>query len=432
VQAQINQAQSYMQAAKTVKESDPSYTGWAAAAAQYRKAEAAYRAAGALAQAAAAAEQALTLENALKIADQKAGQGAAAGQSPSAVPQAVPSAPAGQSYNACPPAAPPGPWQGTNAQYCATANCVERGSALYGMLCFPSSPNPVSNTKPQPDARQLGQLASKTCGSYERATEQCFADAKLNALLDARPDIRDYCEKQAAQPTNPSKLRDELRAKLGGDAPPRNRFLECVDDVWLNGSDHRSLREQLADELRQPDATPVPTGETFQVPDADGPRNACPQGQAMAPTSGAFGAWSCQPINVIYLARDKNAGALGNDADDGVASVAAFENRVNAVAAAAAAAAADEVGGGMSEQDGQICLAVAYADARSVLKGGAVNVPEKCKALANAALSQLAYYAGAHVDVTNVAIEEILAHYNNGANLGGPPPGMEGLTPFKQ
>ena len=67
-----------------------------------------------------------------------------------------------------------------------------------------------------------------------------------------------------------------------------------------------------------------------------------------------------------------------------------------------------------------------------MLKGGTVDVPEKCKVMANAALSQLAYYAGAHVDVTNVAIEELLARYNGGANLGGPLPGMEGLTPFKR
>jgi hypothetical protein len=62
----------------------------------------------------------------------------------------------------------------------------------------------------------------------------------------------------------------------------------------------------------------------------------------MAPTPGAFGAWSCQPISVIYLARDKDASVSGNEADDGAASLASFENRVNAVAAAAAAA--DEVG----------------------------------------------------------------------------------------
>jgi hypothetical protein len=41
---------------------------------------------------------------------------------------------------------------------------------------------------------------------------------------------------------------------------------------------------------------------------------------------------------------------------------------------AAAAAAADEVGRDMSEQDGQACLAVAYAEARSVLKGSAVYI----------------------------------------------------------
>jgi hypothetical protein len=135
---------------------------------------------------------------------------------------------------------------------------------------------------------------------------------------------------------------------------------------------------------------------------------------------------------VIYLARNKDASVSGNDADDGAASLASFENHVNAVAAAAAAAAADEVGRDMSEHDRQACLAVAYAEALSVLKGGTVDVPEKCKAMTDAALSQLAYYAGAHVDVANVAIEELLARYNGGANLGGPLPGMEGLTPFKQ
>ena len=61
-----------------------------------------------------------------------------------------------------------------------------------------------------------------------------------------------------------------------------------------------------------------------------------------------------------------------------------------------------------------------------------MQVPEKCKAMANAALSQLAYYAGAHVDVANAAIEEVLANFNGGANLGGPLPGMEELTPLKQ
>jgi hypothetical protein len=33
---------------------------------------------------------------------------------------------------------------------------------------------------------------------------------------------------------------------------------------------------------------------------------------------------------------------------------------------------------------------------------------------------QLAYYADAHVDGTKAAIEEVLANFNRGGNLGGP------------
>ncbi len=90
IQAQISQAQSSMQTARTVQQSDPSYNGWTTAAAQFRKAAAAFQAAGDLAQAAAAAEQAQTLESALKIADQKAGQGLAASRSPASTQQAPP------------------------------------------------------------------------------------------------------------------------------------------------------------------------------------------------------------------------------------------------------------------------------------------------------------------------------------------------------
>jgi hypothetical protein len=143
VQAQINQAQSYMQAGKTVKESDPSYNGWAAAAEQFRKAQAAFKAAGDLANAAAAAEQAQTLENALKIADQKSAP--AASQSPSPQPNV---ASKDQASKSCPPLGPASYWQnGPNAGYCSSANCVERGSAYYGMMCFPQ--DGASNPKPQ-------------------------------------------------------------------------------------------------------------------------------------------------------------------------------------------------------------------------------------------------------------------------------------------
>jgi hypothetical protein len=40
--------------------------------------------------------------------------------------------------SSCPPVAPSKYWQGTpNAEYCANANCVDRGSAYYGYVCYP-------------------------------------------------------------------------------------------------------------------------------------------------------------------------------------------------------------------------------------------------------------------------------------------------------
>jgi hypothetical protein len=42
--------------------------------------------------------------------------------------------------NAGPPYAPAANWLGTeNAEYCANANSVERGSAYYGYVCFPNT-----------------------------------------------------------------------------------------------------------------------------------------------------------------------------------------------------------------------------------------------------------------------------------------------------
>jgi hypothetical protein len=85
-----------MQAAQTVKQSDPSYNGWAVAAAQFRKAATAFQLAGDLAQAQAANDQAQTLETALNIANrqvvqtanQPAGAGPPAGNVASATPEA--------------------------------------------------------------------------------------------------------------------------------------------------------------------------------------------------------------------------------------------------------------------------------------------------------------------------------------------------------
>lgn len=260
-----------MQAAQTVKQSDPSYSGWSAAAAQFRKAEAAFRAANDLVQAAAAAEQAQTLENALKIADQKAGQVVATNPPPT-VPQAD-AASAGQPSNACPAKAPAGYWQSLpdpkDAAYCANANCVDRGSALYGYLCFPPSPA-TSNVKPEPDPQQLGLLARNACGSYSRDTAQCFGDTKFKSILAARPDIEDFCRKNTA---GYSKLRDQLSANLGSAPASIDPFVVCVDDVYLHGFP-TPLRERLANSLSMKPVTVYPPGSILPV-NSSSPMTVC-------------------------------------------------------------------------------------------------------------------------------------------------------------
>jgi len=107
LQAQIAQARSYSEGA------NPSYNNLQNAAQQYRQIEAAFRAAGDLANAAIAAEEASTLEELLAGSRSEA-------------------------PNSCPARGPENYWAGKeNEQYCRDANCFERGTAYYGMLCFP-------------------------------------------------------------------------------------------------------------------------------------------------------------------------------------------------------------------------------------------------------------------------------------------------------
>jgi hypothetical protein len=298
-------------------------------------------------------------------------------------------------------------------------------------MCYPPDPDFASKYKPQPDPQQLGLLAREECGSYSRETAKCFGDFKLDKILNARPDIKQYCEKRAAEGARAEHLRAELAAKVGSTKVREDPFVECVDDAYLHGFERVSLRERLRDALRRRRAGSAGNADEVQKrPENIRPHDRCAPGQGMKQTPGAFGARSCQPLGTVYLAGDKNAPSSG--AEDGAASLAAFENRVSAVAAAAAAAAAEGIGNEMSESDRQACLAVAYEQARDVLKGGLTQVPTKCQAIANAALSELSYYAGSHADDSNPGIEELLASFNGGANLGGPALGMEGLTPLKQ
>jgi hypothetical protein len=173
-------------------------------------------------------------------------------------------------------------------------------------------------------------------------------------------------------------LRAELAAKIGSIKVRDDPFVECVDDAYLHGFERVSIRERLRDALRRQRAGSAENADEVQKrPENIRPHDRCAPGQGMKQTPGAFGARSCQPLGTVYLAGDKNA--FGSGSEDGAASLAAFENRVSAVAGAAAAAAAERIGNEMSESDRQACLAVAYEQARDVLRVASPKFPQNAR-----------------------------------------------------
>ena len=112
--------------------------------------------------------------------------------------------------------------------------------------------------------------------------------------------------------------------------------------------------------------------------------------------------------------------------------VSVNEERINEVAALATAHAVKEVGAPLSDADRNVCSAASYAAARGVLKGGAPNVPDKCRPMALAAQAALAYYADAHVDSSNPGVEELLTAYLDGANAEEKKSAFVGLEPTKE
>ena len=109
------------------------------------------------------------------------------------------------------------------------------------------------------------------------------------------------------------------------------------------------------------------------------------------------------------------------------AAVEAFEQGIDEVVAVAVVGAFDAVGAQLSAEDQEICVTASFAAVRSVLKGGTVQVPEKCRRMANAGRAELAYYARAHIKILNPGVEELLSNLNaRDPNSGGPNGGGTG------
>lgn len=333
-----------------------------------------------------------------------------------------------------PPRSPPPPatplplgqlWDG-RYETCNTAKELERATAAWYYECVLSNQPKATKSlhRPNPEPVELGRQAREACGSYSRDTQQCYSDFKLKVILAQNPGMREACEKKASEQ---SQLRQQLSNKLGSGDNNRQRFLECVDNAYLygdmDGSPDKpkdSLRESIRKEFERKKLadTNNKLGDTKVASDGRqeshacwAPGRCCPPGQGMKQTPGAFGAWSCQPLGGFL----PNSKSLRFEAKEDADRIEEFEQRVNAVAINSVAAAVAALGMTMSEDDRATCEAASLAAAWSVLKGGMPDVPEKCRAMANATVGYLPFYADYHVDNTSDPLEDILANFRSDA-----------------
>jgi hypothetical protein len=190
---------------------------------------------------------------------------------------------AAPSDDQCPPAIPASYWQnGPNADYCAKANCVERGSALYGYLCAPDPSSPTAadtqddgtaaleqrlrsklskiqprTYKPPMSPQALRALAynSATCRKKPLAEKpRCFEDAEVGILLGADVLVDAVCASIADSIARHNKAVDDgpgpdwLKAQRQwvcaadpdvrtacASITDRQAQLDCVDAVYVRG-----------------------------------------------------------------------------------------------------------------------------------------------------------------------------------------------------
>jgi len=200
--------------------------------------------------------------------------------------------------------------------YCETANGVERGSALYGYICYEvqQPPKKADDYKPFPDPVDLDRRVSQICGPYSRDTRQCFFENKQKIVLAANPDIHDACKDKLNQGQGNSlrdQLRDRLKQRSNDDYPldPNiNPYNECVDDAYLHGLPKKSagsLRDTLKQALAErgekrenPNKAAADRNhnEPQRPPPEKLPNDGCPPGKGLKPDRTAFGAWTCQPL----------------------------------------------------------------------------------------------------------------------------------------
>ena len=322
-------------------------------------------------------------------------------------------------------------WQPTKDNPdCDNASGVDKQTAAYYNTCV--TPEAAKNVKryqhPIPP-KELFETAKARCGSASRENYNCFVDAKVRYVLANDARIRAQCESEAAAPR--SALREEMAARAGLtlESPVERRkniLTSCVDREYVYGPNGPpSLRDRAKEEMNRagvrgadPDylkgASAGPAAYCRPSAVSWAPNPCCQPGFGMKPTPGAFGAWSCQKLGTFS----------GMTAED----LRETEQRLAEVAALAVAAADRNLSGQIDEAVRNKCMVRAFAAVHSVMKGGQPLIHERCRALADAARAELAYYADRHIARGDAAVEELLAYLLRG-QLGPPQPGVQDLTP---
>jgi hypothetical protein len=152
--------------------------------------------------------------------------------------------------------------------------------------------------------RAKAQCGSAPTAPVDEALHACIGDAKVNILMQDEPTIRARCSSE-----NPGK-----------------ELIDCVDVTYVFGprggrtaDQERAFQERRASiNSRLRDSETKNTRASNSSRTASSPATGCAPGYGMKPTPGAFGAWSCQRLGVIFLTPDgkiaRQQGDLGNSA----------------------------------------------------------------------------------------------------------------------
>jgi hypothetical protein len=330
-----------------------------------------------------------------------------AAANPSAPEMRIANAPSVSGASAPSPAKPATarrPWSGLKKD-CNAAGQLERNTAAWSDMCVPAgAPQRVSAYRPSIDPQKLTLRAKETCGSVPLDSQRgCIMDAKAKILLSEDAGVRAKCSSE-----------------------PAEALMSCIDFVYLYGPagpSNAELRGIL--NFYHGSSVGVVNGE-YKPGAASAPPTGCEPGFGMKPTPGGFGGWSCQKLGVIYLAPNRRPPGQSDSTE--AEGIRIFEEQVNEVAAIATAAAATDATQLIAEER-KACTGAAFVATRSVLKGGAPEVPEKCHPMADAARAELAYYAGARIRTWNPGVEELLSALDtrnqSAAGLNGGAPGPQ-------